>query len=78
MWHNLSQNGVGCHASLSCWQRPLIASHAVSEYCVLVQIKGRMFENSFHPDPKVYLANQHIVFGAPIISAAAISAPAAS
>jgi hypothetical protein len=51
----------------------LIALHAVSEHCALVQVKGRMFENSFHADPKVYLANQHIVFGAPVISAATIS-----
>ena len=30
-----------------------------------------MFESSFHPDPEVYLANQHIVFGAPEIPAIA-------
>lgn len=42
-----------------------------------MQIKGKMFESSFHPDPKVYLANQHIVFGAPQLRATAAALPAA-
>ena len=42
-----------------------------------MQIKGKMFESSFHPDPKVHLANQHIVFGTPQIPAIAAALPAA-
>ena len=44
---------------------------------VQAQIKGKMFESSFHPDPEVYLANQHIVFGAPKIPAIATALSAA-
>ena len=44
---------------------------------VQAQIKGKMFERSFHPDPQIYLANQDIVFGAPKIPAIAAALSAA-
>ena len=49
----------------------------VEQGFVQAQIKGKMFESSFHPDPEVYLANQHIVFGAPKIPAIATALSAA-
>ena len=49
----------------------------IEEDFVRVQIKGKMFESSFHPDPEVHLANQHIVFGAPKIPATAAALSAA-
>lgn len=43
-----------------------------------LQVKGQMYGNSFHPDPKIYMANQHIAFGPPEIKATATAIPAAS
>ena len=37
-----------------------------------------MYGNSFHPDPEIYMANQHIAFGPPEIAASGIPIPAAS
>ena len=43
-----------------------------------MQVKGQMYGNSFHPDPEIYMANQHIAFGPPEIKATATAIPAAS
>ena len=51
------------------------------QVCVLkavgLQVKGQMYGNSFHPDPEIYMANQHVAFGVPQL-ANAIPIPAAS
>ena len=41
------------------------------------QVKGQMYGNSFHPDPEIYMANQHVAFGVPQL-ANATPIPAAS
>ena len=42
-----------------------------------LQVKGQMYGNSFHPDPEIYMANQHVAFGVPQL-ANATPIPAAS
>ncbi|CAL5228586.1 g11746 [Coccomyxa viridis] len=42
-----------------------------------MKVKGQMYGNSFHPDPEIYMANQHVAFGVPQL-ANATPIPAAS
>ena len=51
---------------------------SVFDCIAFAQVKGQMYGNSFHPDPEIYMANQHIAFGPPEITASGIPIPAAS
>ena len=53
-------------------------SISVCDGVAFSQVKGQMYGNSFHPDPEIYMANQHIAFGPPEIAASGIPIPAAS